>query len=158
VPIEQSEKNTDKLGLYAKLVGGVWDSKRSGRAATRRCTRASATTGWPAAPSIHVFSKVVNKEGKEKLAYETICYWHPGEKQTKFLSFGTGGNLFEGTSTFKDDSNRARLGQPRERWHCGRLQGNDHTHRAGWNIAWIVFRKVGQEWKQIMDSTYTREK
>ena len=157
VPIEQSEKNTDKLGLYAKLVGGVWDSKAQWEGG-HAPMHARVSYHWMAGGTvIHVFSKVLNKEGKEKLAYETICYWHPGEKQTKFLSFGTGGNLFEGVSTFNADSvehiwvSHETDGTPVDYKETITLTGPDEYR-------WIVFRKAGQEWKQIMDSTYTREK
>ena len=106
---------------------------------------------------IRVVSNVVTKSGDERMAYETVCYWHPTEKQVKFLSFGTGGNLFEGVCGFDGDN------AVEHRWvshdssgtvnykETIRLTDPDHYR-------WVVYREDGGQWQQIMDSIYTREK
>lgn len=155
VPMAQAKQNADKLGLYAKLVGGVWDSK-AGWEGGKTSLHARVSYHWMTGGTvIHCISNVVDKSGQEKLAYDSIMFWHPQEKQVKFLSFGTGGNLFEGTSTFNGD-------EMEHRWM---------SHEAGGTVEyketitltdpntyqWVVYRKNGQDWQKIMDSIYKRE-
>ena len=155
VPMAQAHQKTDKLGLYAKLVGGVWDSK-AGWEGGKTSLHARVSYHWMTGGTvIHCISNVVDKAGQEKLAYDTIMFWHPQEKQVKFLSFGTGGNLFEGTSAFSGD-------RVEHRWQSREANGTTDYRETITLIdpdtyRWVVYRKNGQEWQQIMDSIYTRE-
>ncbi len=155
-----NEGKTDKLPLYAKLVGGVWDShaewKRQGGTG-HAPLHARVSYHWMAGGTvIHAVSNVVTNAGEEKLAYDTIVYYHPGEKDVKFLSFGTGGNLFEGTSTFSGDA-------VEHRWASHEQNGSTNyketiTLTDPDHYRWVVFREEAGQWQQIMDSVYTREK
>jgi hypothetical protein len=100
-------------------------------------------------------SYTVNGKGEAKLRYETFIYYHPRDKQLRAISVGSTGGIFDGSVGGTRDELlfefSAYLKDDRVDYKQSIRFLSDDRYQ------WTVWQKQGEDWKQVIEGTFTRD-
>jgi len=151
-PAATQPAGANPAAIFDRLIG-TWlgDHQGTGEADRARVVYESGI----ADQLIKCRSFTVNRHGEPKLRYETFIYYHPGLKQLRSISVGSTGGVFDGSVAGTRDELHFEFSaylkdQKVDYRQSIRFLGDDRYE-------WLVWQKQGDEWKKVIEGTFTRE-